>query len=135
MLKKMPKHECTLFLDDIREEVSGKFSLIGLYGADMVLGVSLPAALPKFCIMNRISGGEGQAVLKFSFKDPEGVEILVNSNQVKVDMQPNSIGNLNLVLSPFTINKAGKYRFTIFLENAEFYSTHFEIKALDKKKQ
>lgn len=134
MLKKQPKHECTLFLDDIREEVSGKFSLIGLYGKDMVLGIAPPITLPKFCIVNRIFGGEGSAVFKFSFKDPEGVELIAAANQFEVDMQPDSMGNLNLILSPFKINKAGKYKFTIFIDEVKFYSTFFEIKVLDKKK-
>lgn len=134
MLKKLPKHECTLFLDDIREEVSGKFSLIGLYGADMVFGIAPPITLPKFCIVNRIFGGEGSAVFRFSFKDPEGVELITVSNQFKVEMKPDSMGNLNLILSPFRINKAGKYKFTIFIDEVEFYSTLFEIKAHDKKK-
>lgn len=134
MLKKQPTHECTLFLDDVREEVGGKFSLIGLYGKDMVLGVAPPAMLPQLCIMNRIFGGEGQAVFRFSFKDPEGAEIIADPKQLKVDMRPDSIGNLNLILSPFAINKAGKYNFTIFLDDEEFYSTIFEIKAPGKKK-
>src|SRR5271166_3714062 len=38
----------TIFCDDIREEASGKTSLIGVYEAAMVLHTPFPAVLPKF---------------------------------------------------------------------------------------
>jgi len=38
----------TIFCDDIREEVNGKLSLIGCYGADLrIFGSPLPILLPK----------------------------------------------------------------------------------------
>src|SRR5260221_12989855 len=38
----------TIFCDDIREEVNGKVSLIGCYGADLrILGNQFPILLPK----------------------------------------------------------------------------------------
>lgn len=128
MLKKKPKHSYTLFLDDIREEVSGKLSLIGLYGLDLVLGVKPPVMIPKFCILNRIVGGEGQAIFRFSFKDPDGKELLSKPQLLKLDLKPDTIGNLNLVLSPFPVSRAGKYKFTLFLGDEEFYTDFFEIK-------
>lgn len=128
MLKKKPKHSCTLFLDDIREEVSGKISLIGLYGLDLVLGVKPPVIIPKLCIMSRIFGGEGSATFKFSFKDPDGKELVKNPTPMKMDLKSDTIGNLNLVLSPFPVSRVGKFKFTLFLENEEFYTDEFEIR-------
>jgi hypothetical protein len=37
----------TIFCDDIREEVGGKRSLMGIYGGDMVIGEGPPATIPS----------------------------------------------------------------------------------------
>ena len=40
-----------IFCDDIREEIGGKISLMGIYGHDMqFLGASFPLLIPKLCI-------------------------------------------------------------------------------------
>src|SRR5579864_3625715 len=40
----------TIFCDDIRFEINGKVTLVGIYAGDMVFGRELPATLPKFCL-------------------------------------------------------------------------------------
>jgi hypothetical protein len=40
----------SLFCDDIRQEIAGKVSLIGIYGQDMVVHGEFPALYPKLCI-------------------------------------------------------------------------------------
>ena len=40
----------TIFCDDIREEISGKYSLIGCYRADMVFEIPPPVVIAKFCV-------------------------------------------------------------------------------------
>lgn len=43
-----------LFCDDIREEVGSKTTLVGCYGADIVIGEVLPTSLPKFGMCCRL---------------------------------------------------------------------------------
>src|SRR5438067_2113936 len=38
----------TIFCDDIRQEIGGKTSLIGIYESIMIIHVPFPATLPKF---------------------------------------------------------------------------------------
>jgi hypothetical protein len=40
----------TIFCDDIRHELFGKTSFIGVYGENMVIHGEFPVALPKFCM-------------------------------------------------------------------------------------
>src|SRR5271169_3055754 len=40
----------TIFCDDIRQEIGGKFSYIGVYNGFMFIHGSLPVTLPKFCL-------------------------------------------------------------------------------------
>jgi hypothetical protein len=43
----------SLFCDDIRAEVGGKISVMGVYQVDLILPgtITFPTALPKFCIL------------------------------------------------------------------------------------
>lgn len=41
-------HGVTIFCDDVRNEVGNKYSLMGCYGSDMVVGL-IPSLLPKLC--------------------------------------------------------------------------------------
>jgi hypothetical protein len=47
------------FCDDIRHEVTGKMTLVGVYGGQMVVGGTLPITLPQIC-----------AVITFRFLPP-----------------------------------------------------------------
>lgn len=43
-----------LYCDDIREEVGGKYSLIGMYGSDLVIQSPGIVSLPKLCVVARV---------------------------------------------------------------------------------
>lgn len=47
------------FCDDIRHEVTGKMTLVGVYGGQMIVGGTLPITLPQIC-----------AVITFRFLPP-----------------------------------------------------------------
>src|SRR4030095_11746465 len=40
----------TIFCDDIRQEVGGKFSYIGVYSGQMIIHGTCPVTLPKLCL-------------------------------------------------------------------------------------
>ena len=61
---KAPKHEFTLLCDDIRQEMGGKTSLMGLYDHHIVVP-QVPFVLPKVCFYTRFSRMDG--TFKFSF--------------------------------------------------------------------
>jgi hypothetical protein len=46
----MEPHGTAIFCDDVRYEVNGKISLIGIYGPDLVVLGELPTVLPLFWI-------------------------------------------------------------------------------------
>jgi hypothetical protein len=46
----MEPYGTALFCDDVRYEVNGKISLIGIYGPDLVVLGDLPTILPRFWI-------------------------------------------------------------------------------------
>jgi hypothetical protein len=40
-----------IFCDDVREEVGGKLTIVGAYGADMVIAAILPVTIAKFAMV------------------------------------------------------------------------------------
>lgn len=48
---KMPEPTgIAIFCDDIREEVGGKTSYMGVYNGEMIIPTEAPTVLPKFCV-------------------------------------------------------------------------------------
>jgi hypothetical protein len=112
----------TIFCDDIRQEMGGKTSLIGCYGANMVVPVPFPLVLPKLgidvsyylpielpwkpielCVFfpgdeedkPSISAGIDEPPKRRSEEDSE-------NNYLRL--------NLRTVLGPITISQAGRIR-------------------------
>ena len=47
------RHVQTIFCDDIRHEINGKISYIGVYSSDLIVP-SLPVTLPKLCLSVKV---------------------------------------------------------------------------------
>ena len=47
------RHVQTIFCDDIRHEINGKISYIGVYSNDLIVP-SLPVTLPKLCLSVKV---------------------------------------------------------------------------------
>ena len=45
----MNRQVFTTFCDDIRQEIGGKLSYMGVYSSDLYVG-GFPITLPKFCV-------------------------------------------------------------------------------------
>ena len=82
---KAPKHEFTLLCDDIRQEMGGKTSLMGLYDHHIVVP-QVPFVLPKVCFYSDV-------------QIPEGAKE----------------GTFNVIASPFEVGGEGVYEVIIGL--------------------
>jgi hypothetical protein len=123
----------TQFCDDIREEVNGKISLMGLYGDELIVFNALPAALPKLALV--ISArfpleavqARPVASLKVLIFFPEDGETPQIEFDVPWTLEPPQISealpfpdatsqytlNRHFVLSPFVIRQEGWLRVRI----------------------
>lgn len=122
----------TLFADDLRTEVGGKQSIMGLYQADMLLpnNLAFPVNLAKFCllVMYYESGDsiDGDVVFKVTFASNENplVELAIPrkdligplvSEPSPADLLPEDTdrilhSRIPIVISPFTIVGVGRLR-------------------------
>jgi hypothetical protein len=111
----------SLFCDDIREEVNGKTSYVGAYNGSIIGYGPAPATLPKLCIaifyMQAPTDESRPVKIKILFEH-EGVETVL----IEGDLPPEGFhavpieplltdpllgANVNIVLSPFTIERDG----------------------------
>ncbi len=111
---KAPKHEFTLLCDDIRQEMGGKTSLMGLYDHHIVVP-EVPFALPKVCFYTRFSRMDGQFKFSFSVVSPNGDrKDIIRDSDVQIPEGAKE-GTFNVIASPFEVVAEGVYEVIIGL--------------------
>lgn len=126
---KVAKKIKTILCDDVRYEVGGKISLMGIYSKDIVVN-KVPAVLP---IINLVIMFED---IKENFEKLFVTIIIPKSDPIKVsypapsDIEKGADVNLVIGLSPFKLNNTGKAKFELRFSEEEKASIvhHFSIK-------
>jgi hypothetical protein len=76
-VKIKPVLSYTLLCDDVRQELGGKFSLMGLF--ESIYSASFPAVHPRFAIVNEWTGGQGEFLAKIRLLGPDKEQVLSES--------------------------------------------------------
>jgi len=121
-----------IFCDDIRVEVGGKISFIGVYENQMFLHGEFPFTLPKFAIavryLERAEAMTEEAVVRvFAPGEKEDDALILEgvlpaqearNAPVPPDWDPNETRYLgfgaNIILAPFVIQRTGTIRVRVF---------------------
>jgi hypothetical protein len=82
-IKVKPRLSYTLLCDDVRQEVGGKFSLMGLF--ESIYANSFPAVHPRFAIVNEWTGGKGEFTVKIKLLSP-GKEEVLSESETKISL-------------------------------------------------
>ena len=72
-----PRLSYTLLCDDVRQEMGGKFSLMGLF--ESISSHAFPAMHHRFAIMNEWAGGKGDFTIKIRLLSPDQEQVLSES--------------------------------------------------------
>ena len=111
---KAPKHEFTLLCDDIRQEMGGKTSLMGIYDHHIVVP-QVPYVLPKVCFYTRFSRMDGQFKFNFSIVSPAGERRdIIRDSDVQIPEGAKE-GTFNVIATPFEVQGEGVYEVIIGL--------------------
>lgn len=111
---KAPKHEFTLLCDDIRQEMGGKTSLMGLYDHHIVVP-EVPFVLPKVCFYSRFSRMDGQFKFSFALVSPNGDrKDIIRDSDVQIPEGAKE-GTFNVIASPFEVAAEGVYEVVVGL--------------------
>jgi hypothetical protein len=80
----IPDLQSSLICDDVRQERSGKFILIGLY--DMIGLPRFPAVMQRVCLVNRWCCGTGQFKQKIRILGADGTQIVASGREVELSL-------------------------------------------------
>lgn len=72
-----PSLNYTLLCDDVRQEMGGKFSLMGLF--ESIYSNTFPAMHPRFAIVNDWAGGKGEFNSRIRLLAPDQKQVLSES--------------------------------------------------------
>lgn len=113
MSGKLPRLVDVIVCDDLRQETSGKYVVVGMYTGPIMLG-SFPALLPKLVLMTKWQATEDHPLVgDVKLQSPNGSLI----GQGRFDLSPRSGGDLvttapliaNIQLVPFSVDELGLY--------------------------
>jgi hypothetical protein len=76
-VKTKPKLSYTILCDDVRQEMGGKFSLMGLF--ESIHASVFPAVHPRFAIVNEWTGGKGEFTSRMRLLSPDREQVISES--------------------------------------------------------
>jgi hypothetical protein len=131
---KAPKHEFTLLCDDIRQEMGGKTSLMGLYDHHIVVP-QVPFTLPKVCFYTRFSRMDGDFKFSFAIVAPNGDrKEVIRDSDVQIPDGAKE-GTFNVIASPFEVVADGVYEVILGLtKGADRFEYVYKFAISDARK-
>ena len=72
-----PRLSYTLICDDVRQEMGGKFSLMGLF--ESIFANTFPALHHRFAVVNEWTGGRGDFTVRIRLLAPDQEQVLSES--------------------------------------------------------
>ena len=138
----MNRFASAIFCDDIRFEVGNKFTLAGVYSADMFFE-ELPGFIPKFGVSMRFDTPMDKPVKAIRFKVYKGDEVLADidvpvvvpdaaeqSPTVRLDghdVPTRRQYNFNVLLPPIMITAPCTLRATVLADDVEYVAGKLRI--------
>lgn len=112
-MTKKPKLIDWILCDDVRQEASGKTTIVGIYGTDVIVPMT-PMVLPQLCIITKwdISSGVFKEIV-FRLELPDGNQLGPIAAKAPHHIKGERL-SMHLSLIPFQIQLLGTYK--IFLK-------------------
>jgi len=132
-MTRKPKLIDWIICDDVRQEASGKTTIVGIYGADVIVPMT-PMVLPQLCIITKwdVSSGTFKDIV-FRLEMPAGNQM----GPVKAKAPQSVKGSrlsMHLALIPFQIQTVGTYKLHIKIDDEpERNIGEFEVKLAPQK--
>lgn len=78
-MKTAPKLTFTLLCDDVRQEVGGKYSLMGIF--ESLYAQKFPVVHPRFALIHEWTGGKGEFSVRVRLLSPDRSQILGETDE------------------------------------------------------
>lgn len=127
------------FCDDIRTEVDGKVSLMGIYTGGMQVNAKLPVTLPKLCVFSHLGSPSDDQFkflkleilfedqILFSSEVPETV--LAEQNKHFSESERGHMMQFAVQISPFVISHPGYVKVQVTTETGSFIANRLQVTA------
>lgn len=122
---------CVNFCDDIRQEIGNKISLIGMYGADLIVP-EIPTVIAKLCIFAQVYGEPD-----VPFDDDIEIKVTLDHDQIAsavqkpsvTTLEPSKLQRLNcqIIITPFPIAKECTLRVRAYYKGQEYIASALRI--------
>ncbi|MEI7879625.1 MAG: hypothetical protein WCI95_02000 [bacterium] len=111
----IPDLQMSVLCDDVRQERSGKFILIGLF--DVIGMPQFPALFQRVCIVNRWCSGQGAFTEKTRIIGPDHGVVVAEGQEIKVQLADSeaTVTNVEFFMN-LKFDKEGVYWIEILLD-------------------
>lgn len=133
----------TIFCEDIRDEVGGKKTYVGVFGTEIILKSALPAIIPQFALavtfLEPILSASGPLSIKIYLPSSDGDEVVMdidlpverNAAKNDPDFDPTAeyVGAiLSFKISPLVISNEGYIRVRAYKGDREIRLGSLKVK-------
>ena len=135
----MNRYAHAIFCDDIRQEVGGKTTMVGIYTGQLAAS-EIPCVLPKICLALSLVTPKGRNFEKITvagnFNDVEIFKMGLSKHQIEEIMahapdraEPASFFTVQLmaILSPFQVERPGKLTVSVIADGEKLDCGGLEI--------
>lgn len=135
----MTRYAHAIYCDDIRQEVGGKITLVGIYSGQCLVR-EIPCTLPKLCLSLNVSASRAKPVRSLivvgAFAGNEVINMTLDSTQIAEIMAPSEGQRpdskhmmlvLMAALSPFNVSTPGKLTLTVTADGEDIYCEGLNI--------
>lgn len=122
-----------IICDDVRLEVSGKTSIIGMYGSDVVVPL-IPMVMPQLCLITKwdISAGTFKEIV-FRLEQPDANQLGTITAKAPHNIKGDRL-MMHLSFIPFQIQAVGTYKIFLKIDDEpEKKIGEFEVKLAPHK--
>lgn len=133
----------TIFCEDIRDEIGGKKTYVGVFGTDLIIKGALPAIIPQFALaitlLEPIPSATGPLNLKIYLPGAAGDEVAMDidlpverstaKSDQDIDPTAEFVGALlSFKISPLVITNEGYIRVRAYKEGREIRLGSLKVK-------
>lgn len=135
----MKRYAHAIYCDDIRNEIGGKMTLVGIYSGQL-LAAAVPCTLPKLCLVLTLSTAKDEPfksisitgkfseneVFRMELAEEQIEEIRAQAGPPKPDARHYSM-QLMAILSPFQLEHAGKLSLEVLADGERLECAGLEM--------
>jgi len=130
-MKIKPRLSYTILCDDVRQEMGGKLSLMGLF--ESIYSNTFPALHHRFVIVNEWTGGQGEFTVRIRLLAPDREEVLSESETpLKLFNETQRHRDISVRFNT-TFKVPGTYWIETLLDNERISLVPFPIQLISDK--